>query len=560
MNKRLKLFHSVLILAIASLSIITATQYHRSREMKQADHDLELTHNAVTGPDSPPSPGTDKPGIFNVDPSGNESASSEIPGEPISINPDTIPNEYILNFSDNANMRRFISDANDFGVVILGVIDGWNSLRIRTEDMKAFQDILDQYPGGVEYNHNYYVRTPDIAGYPVPVDGSNVLTDGNLVPFGNNTLSWLGVQGDPSSRGQGVLVAILDTGVENHSTFKDCLIERVTMLPDSANATGDYAGHGTAVASIIAGNLPEAPGVAPGVSILSIQVLDGDGVGDLFTLAAGIIEAVDYGADIINLSLGSYGHNPVLQQAVDYAIMNNVPIIAAVGNDGVAGVMYPARYPEVIAMTSVDAMGQNLPYANQGTEVDLAAPGYAVQTAWTDEQIARISGTSLSTAIGTAAMALLYDPGVDFRDNLDLMLNYSNDAGAPGQDPEYGTGILDIGRIQNRNVPGILDIAVTGNYLPVQADNRQMTLIVGVQNQGTEDLSPVTLTVAINDDVRTIGFNHVEVGEILSADFPIDLNKVDPTGTIIIHSSVSIDGVEDHNIANNTKTSMLVFE
>jgi hypothetical protein len=87
-----------------------------------------------------------------------------------------------------------------------------------------------------------------------------------------------------------------------------------------------------------------------------------------------------------------------------------------------------------------------------------------------------------------------------------------------------------------------------------------MTLIVGVQNQGTEDLSPVTLTVAINDDVRTIGFNHVEVGEILSADFPIDLNKVDPTGTIIIHSSVSIDGVEDHNIANNTKTSMLVFE
>lgn len=560
MNKKSKLFHSVLILAIASLSIITAIQYHRSREMKQADNDFKLTHNAVIGPESPPSPGTDKPGTINVDPSGNGSASSEVPGESIAINPDIIPNEYILNFSDNATMRRFISDADDFGVVILGVIDRWNSLRIRTEDMKAFQDILDQYPGGVEYNHNYYVRTPDIAGYPLPVDDSNVLTDGNLVPFGNNTLSWLGVQGEPSSRGQGVMVAILDTGVENHSTFKEYLIERATMLPDSANTTGDYAGHGTAVASIIAGNLPEAPGVAPGVSILSIQVLDGDGIGDLFTLAAGIIEAVDYGADIINLSLGSYGHNPVLKQAVDYAVMNNVPIIAAVGNDGVAGVMYPARYPDVIAMTSVDAMGQNLPYANQGTEVDLAAPGYAVQTAWTDEQIARISGTSLSAAIGTATMALLYDPEVDFRDNLDLMLNYSNDAGAPGQDPEYGTGIIDIGRIQNRNVPGILDIAVTGNYLPVQADSRQMTLIVGVQNQGTENLSRVTLTVAINDDVRTIGFNNVEVGEILSADFLIDLNKVDPSGITIIHSSVSIDGVEDHNIANNTKTSLLVFE
>ena len=85
-------------------------------------------------------------------------------------------------------------------------------------------------------------------------------------------------------------------------------------------------------------------GIAPSTEILSVRVLNENGEGDSFTVAKGIVEAVDQGADIINLSLGSMDSSIVMDNAIEYAKLNNVLMVSAVGNEGVQGVSFPARH------------------------------------------------------------------------------------------------------------------------------------------------------------------------------------------------------------------------
>ena len=129
-------------------------------------------------------------------------------------------------------------------------------------------------------------------------------------------ITWLGVSDERQDWGRGVKVAVLDSGVDRtHSNLAGVAMEEIDLV-----GSGDSSkGHGTAVASIIAGNEGGQLGLAPAVSLLSIRVLNSAGEGDSFTVAEGIVQAVDRGAKVINLSLGGTGESKVLKNAVDYA-------------------------------------------------------------------------------------------------------------------------------------------------------------------------------------------------------------------------------------------------
>ena len=221
------------------------------------------------------------------------------------------------------------------------------------------------------------------------------------------------------TRGAGVTVAIVDSGVDANPQFGD----RVIPGPDLVAGTkrgippgADCVGHGTAVASIIAAApVPGVSftGVAPAARILSVKISGTDTFPTSVT-PQGIMDAVDFGADVINLSLATPDDVPALRNAVEYALRHNVVVVAAAGNDlpqGGTGPFYPAAYPGVLAVGAVGPGGVLAGFSDRHTPVGVTAPGVNVTTAYPGTFPAAYepaqNGTSFAAAFVSGVVALV---------------------------------------------------------------------------------------------------------------------------------------------------------
>ena len=485
------------------------------------------------------------------------------------VNRDKIVNELILRFDEHEEMQEFIDLAQGTGVDILNTLEEWNSLHIQVNHEDLISDLLRHFPNRVDYSPNYYVRIPN---HPetYPGDNNTRVTDSvHYSPFKKSALSWLGMEESDTSSGQGIVIAVLDSGLADPTLFGDRVVGEIDLIGESVNLSGNTSalttefevnGHGTAVTSIIVGNSELTPGVASGADLLSVRVLDGNGIGDVFSVAKGIIEAVDAGADIINMSLGTYANSWILEEAVNYARENNVALVAAVGNDGMERVAYPAKYEGVIAVSAVDASEQHTHFSNRGHEVDIAAPGIGIYAAWLGNQTVSFSGTSAAApyVAGTLASLLSSDPSLTVTEAIEIVLSNTNDVGAPGVDPEFGHGILNMKRIRERNQAGIRDIAVSSFFLDQETiSESNLRLIVSVQNRGTEWLPRVYIALYMDSSEEIYEFTSIEVGETVSRAIIIDIDKLGTKGEIRIHAMTSIDGWQDAYPENNYRSSIL---
>uniref|UniRef100_UPI003D7D28C1 S8 family serine peptidase n=1 Tax=Kineococcus sp. SYSU DK006 TaxID=3383127 RepID=UPI003D7D28C1 len=179
----------------------------------------------------------------------------------------------------------------------------------------------------------------------------------------------------PTATGDGVTVAVLDSGVD--PTQPD-IAGRVTVGPNFASGT-DIGTHGTQVSTVLAGayqNGVGAAGVAPDVDVLAIRVCAPEGCASNWVVN-GILAAVERGADVINLSLGGDEYNQVTADAVAYAIGKGVVVVASAGNSGDEGnpVEYPASYPGVVSVSASTSTGAAAAWAQHNAAVDLSAPG-----------------------------------------------------------------------------------------------------------------------------------------------------------------------------------------
>ena len=252
------------------------------------------------------------------------------------------------------------------------------------------------------------------------------------------------------SRGEGVRVAVLDTGAElAHPDLKGAVLGAADFT-GSYDGPSDRSGHGTHVAGIIAAreNNFGVIGVAPGCQLLIAKVLGDYGSGDIRSIQAGIEWAVQSGAQIISMSLGSPYPTPALQQTIQWAVSQGVYVIAAAGNAGPTPntVGYPAAYPETLAVGSVATGRQISSFSSRGNDVDLVAPGDQILSTYLGGGYARLSGTSMATPFVSGVVALLVASGAAPAGQsalIDLLIRNTIDLGARGPDPNYGFGLID---------------------------------------------------------------------------------------------------------------------
>jgi membrane-anchored mycosin MYCP len=234
-------------------------------------------------------------------------------------------------------------------------------------------------------------------------------------PWAQKALSFTSVWNQ--TRGAGVTVAVIDSGVDANPQFGD----RVTAGPDLTPAVpgvpagADCVGHGTAVASIIAA-APRAgtafSGVAPAARVLSIKITDAETITGTVTATA-IRDAVDMGASVINLSLAD-GNTAELRSAVQFALANNVVLVAAAGNDSSSngkGPFYPAAYPGVLSVGAIAQDGSLATFSDTRTPVTVTAPGVSVASAYPGTYPRAYAyddnGTSFATAFVSGVVALV---------------------------------------------------------------------------------------------------------------------------------------------------------
>ncbi|MEU4801575.1 S8 family serine peptidase [Actinosynnema sp. NPDC023587] len=257
------------------------------------------------------------------------------------------------------------------------------------------------------------------------------------------------------ARGDGVVVAVVDSGVDAGTPDL-----AGALLPGagfgSAAGTGgtaDENGHGTAMATLIAGRAigGGALGVAPGARILPVSVGSGGGRFTTASVSSGISWAVDNGADVINLSLTSEATlTPDLRHAVDYAFDHDVVVVAGTGNAGVRHVGAPANIRGVIAVSGTEEGNAVWASSNTGPETVLAAPARGIVTAVpagvSSTGYASVDGTSAATALVSGAAALVRSrfPDLDAGNVVHRLITTAVDLGPAGRDDLTGFGLVDV--------------------------------------------------------------------------------------------------------------------
>ena len=259
--------------------------------------------------------------------------------------------------------------------------------------------------------------------------------------------------------GDGIVVAVIDTGVTQVGDLAGTeVLTGASLVPAEPDAT-DGNGHGTHVAGTIAqttNNGLGVAGLAPNATVLPIKALSAGGFGKTEWIASAIDEAVDQGADVINLSLGGPG-SAVLEVAVDKALAAGVIIVAAAGNGGREGVSYPAAYPGVIAVSATGPDDALAPYSSWGAEVVVSAPGgdkraegggilqNTVRPGQADDTFVELQGTSMASPHVAGALAVLLGAGAASPQDARSLLEASAvDLGDPGRDARFGHGRIDI--------------------------------------------------------------------------------------------------------------------
>ena len=255
------------------------------------------------------------------------------------------------------------------------------------------------------------------------------------------------------TRGDGIVVVVIDTGVPNHLDIDVAQGDSVVL--DYKEDLNGHATHCGGIIAAIANNNMGVAGISPNVEDKYIAALDGNGNGEIIDIAGAIRIAVgSMGADIISMSLGipdGYAAFALLEDACNYAVGQGVAVFAAAGNE-YGGVGQPACYDSVISVAAVDSAMRHADFSNTGKELDFAAGGVDVYSTYLNNTYAKLSGTSMACPALAAVGALILAKHKDDGENLtptelkDHLKRIAYDVGQDGFDELFGHGIPVFGK------------------------------------------------------------------------------------------------------------------
>ncbi len=257
------------------------------------------------------------------------------------------------------------------------------------------------------------------------------------------------------ANGKGINVAVLDTGIDSdHPDLKDNYVDGVSFVPGTTEM--DDHGHGTHCAGVIAAarNGKGVVGVAPKASLYAVKVLDKDAHGLFSWPIAGIDWCMHHGINIISMSLGCESVPTALELICNSAWSAGLLIVAGAGNQDEnpvppqrSNVDYPARYTDVIAVSSINSSNVIAPNSARGPEVDLCAPGVCIKSTIPGDRYGLLSGTSVACPHVAGVAALVWaahrSAGITNEQVWNVLASTAHNLGQSGRDSSYGYGCVN---------------------------------------------------------------------------------------------------------------------
>src|SRR3954454_24124527 len=362
------------------------------------------------------------------------------------------------------------------------------SVAAATKALRSRRGVLSATPSYIAHASSYIPTDPGRNARPA----GWASLQWNFLPFTgvNAPEAWQHLIDAGRPGGRGVTVAVLDTGIAYSDRgrflrspgFAPFRFVRGYDFVDDDPYPNDDNGHGTHVAGTIAegtGNDVGVTGLAYGVRLMPVKVLDRVGEGDTVPIARGIRWAVDHGAQVINLSFEfpaavTRQEIPNILDALRHARSKGVLVVGASGNAAAQAVAYPARSSDVLSVGATTQHGCQADYSNEGQDLDVVAPGGGPDAALDGDPACHpleapgadvfqmtfdgsvhgfglpsgYIGTSMAAPHASATAALVVASGLLGADPTPAAIERrieltAHDAGTPGRDQHYGWGLID---------------------------------------------------------------------------------------------------------------------
>ncbi|MEC9488464.1 MAG: S8 family serine peptidase [Halanaerobium sp.] len=349
-----------------------------------------------------------------------------------------VPGQIVVKVRNNSAKEAVINQVNG---ELAGEIEALQVLEVNLPANMSIKDAIEK------------VKTLDGVVYAQPQYLYQLTSDDPRFEDQWNMQTIHAIQAWEETRGsEDVVIAVIDSGIDkDHLDLGGKVVGGYNFAWDYEGFI-DSVGHGTHVSGIAAGvgnNDFGIAGLAWNTPLLACKAFTEEG-GRSTDIADAIVWAVDWANTngkrlVINMSFGGPSKSLAMQDAIDYALDNNVVLVAAMGNTGKYETSFPAATPGVIAVGAIDGNGQLADFSTRGDWISLVAPGVKVLSTLPGNTYAAWDGTSMATPHVTGAVALLLSANPALTTGqVKRILEASADPIGNGFTPEYGHGVLNV--------------------------------------------------------------------------------------------------------------------